>query len=133
MIHQKIEVKGEPDVPPFTRIFEHGDKTDEQIFFNSVGIVKEKLARNLKINTNEALIVYCAYVVSELRAGKPKGTIEKNSSKILSTDNVMIGVPETLRKITIEARIDNLQKTHITFNEPIPTSNCILSTNKVRL
>ena len=128
MIHLKIEVKGEPDVPSFTRIFEHGDKTDEQIFFNSVDIVKEKLARNLKINTNEALLVYCAYIVNELRSGKSKDTIEKNASKILSTHNVMIGVPETLRKITFEATIDDLPKKVIIFDEPIPIGDYILTT-----
>jgi urease gamma subunit len=128
MIHLKIEVKGEPDVPPFTRIFEHGDKTDEQIFFNSVDIVKEKLTQNLKINTNEALLVYCAYIVNELRSGKSKDTIEKNASKILSTHNVMIGVPETLRKITCKAILDNLPKKVIIFEEPIPIGDYVLTT-----
>jgi len=128
MIHLKIEVKGEPDVPPFTRIFEYGDKTDEQIFFNSVDIVKEKLARNLKINTNETLLVYCAYIVNELRSGKSKDIIEKNVSKILSTHNVMIGVPETLRKIAFEATIDDLPKKVIIFDEPIPIGDYILTT-----
>ena len=130
MIHLKVEVKGEPDVSPFTRVFEHGDKTDEQIFFNSVDIVKEKLARNLKINTNEALLVYCAYIVNELRSGKSKNTIEKNVSKILSTHNVMIGVPETLRKITFETTIDDLPKQVIIFEKPIPISNYILTTKQ---
>ncbi len=130
MIHLKIEVKGEPDVPSFTRIFEHGDKTDEQIFFNSVDIVKEKLARNLKINTNEVLLVYCAYIVNELRSGKSKDAIEKNASKILSTHNVMIGVPETLRKITFEATIDDLPKKVIIFDEPIPIGDYILTTEQ---
>jgi len=130
MIHLKIEVKGEPDVPPLTRVFEHDDKTDEQIFFSSVDIVKEKLTRNLKINANEALLVYCAYIVSELRGGKREDIIEKNSSKILSAHNVMIGVPETLRKITFEAMIDDLPKQVIIFDEPIPISNYILTTKQ---
>jgi len=130
MIHLRIKVKGEPDVPPFTRIFEHGDKTDEQIFFNSLDMVKEKLVRNLKINTNEALLVYCAYIVNELRSRKSKNTIEKNVSKILSIHNVMIGVPETLRKITFEATIDDLPKEVIIFEEPIPISDYILTTEQ---
>lgn len=130
MIHLKVEVKGEPDVPPFTRIFEHGDKTDEQIFFNSVDMVKEKLVRNLRINTNEALLVYCAYIVNELRSRKSKNTIEKNVSKILSTHNVMIGVPETLRKIAFEATIDDLPKEVIIFEKPIPVSDYILATEQ---
>lgn len=130
MIHLKVEVKGEPDVLPFTRVFEHGDKTDEQIFFNSADIVKEKLARNLKINANEALLVYCAYIVNKLRSGRSKGMVGKNASKILSTHNVMIGVPETLRKITFEATIDDLPKQVIIFDEPIPISNYILTTKQ---
>ena len=130
MIHLKIEVKGEPDVPPFTRVFEHGDKTDEQIFFNSVDMVKEKLTRNLKINTNEALLVYCAYIVSEFRSGKSKDMVEKNATKILSTHNVMIGVPETLRKITFEATIDGLPKEVVIFEKPIPISDYILTTEQ---
>lgn len=128
MIHLKIEVKGEPDVPSFTRIFEHGDEVDEQIFFNSVDIVKEKLARNLKINTNEALLVYCAYIVNELRSGKSNDIVKKSASKILSTHNVMIGVPETLRKITFEATIGDLPKKVIIFDEPIPIGDYILTT-----
>jgi hypothetical protein len=41
----------------------------------------------------------------------------------------MIGVPETLRKITFEAIVDNMPKKQIiTFDEPMPTSSYILTT-----
>ena len=36
MIVIKAEVRGEPDVPPFTRVFEYLDESDEQIFFGSL-------------------------------------------------------------------------------------------------
>jgi hypothetical protein len=39
----------------------------------------------------------------------------------------MIGVPESLRKITFETRIDKLPKRRITLKEPIATSNYILA------
>jgi hypothetical protein len=40
----------------------------------------------------------------------------------------MIGVPETLRKITFEAIVDNMPKKQIiTFDEPMPTSSYILT------
>jgi urease subunit gamma len=95
--------------------------------------IKEKLARNLKINTNESLLFYCAYVVSELRDHKSIDSIEKNASRILSTDKVMIGVPETLRKITFEAIVDNMPKKQIiTFDEPMPTSSYILTTKTTK-
>lgn len=131
MIHLKIEIKGEPDVTPFTKVLEFSND-DEAIFSNSVEMVKEKLSRNLKINTNEVMIVFCAYLVNEIRSGKTADNIQENSSKILSREKVMIGVPETLRKITFEATIDNLPKKIIVFNEPIPTSSYVLSANNIK-
>ena len=127
MIDIKAEIKGEPDTPPLIRVFEYKDKSDDLIFYSTVEIIKQKIARNLKINANESLIMYCAYIVSELRAHKSINTIEENASKILSTDNVMIGVPETLRKITFEAMVDNMPKKQITLDEPMPTSSYILT------
>ena len=128
MINVKAKIEGEPDVPPFIRVFEYRDKSDDLIFYSMVERIKEKLARNLKINTNESLLFYCAYVVSELRAHKSIDSIEKNASTILSTDKVMIGVPETLRKVTFEAIVDNMpNKEIITFDEPMSTSSYILT------
>ena len=123
MIHAKAVIKGEPDTPPFIMVFQYADKSDEQIFYTSVEMIKAKLAKNLKINTNESLVLYCAYVVDAIRARKSVNNIEKNVSKILSDKRVMIGVPETLGKITFEAKIDKYPKKQITFDEPIPLTN----------
>lgn len=127
MIDIRATVKGEPDTAPFTRTFLYADKSDEQVFYNSVEMVKKKLDKNLKININESLVIYCAYVVSELRARKTINVIERNAQKILPPHKVMIGVPESLRKITFEAKIDKLPKRRIAFKEPITTSNYILA------
>jgi urease gamma subunit len=123
MIHAKAVIKGEPDTPPFIMVFQYADKSDEQIFYTSVEMIKAKLAKNLKINTNESLVLYCAYVVDAIRARKSVNNIEKNVSKILSDKRVMIGVPETLGKITFEAKIDKYPKKQITFDKPIPLTN----------
>jgi urease gamma subunit len=128
MIYIKATVKGEPDTSPFTQTFLYADKSDEQVFSNSVEMIKEKLDKNLRININESLIIYCAYIVNELRARKPVKVIEKNAQKILPTSKVMIGVPETLRKISFEVKIDKLPNRGIILKEPIPTSNYILAT-----
>jgi urease gamma subunit len=126
MILIKAKVKGESDVPPFTRVFEYRDKFDEQIFFDSLEIIKDKLARNLRINTNESLALYCGYVVDQLRARISIESIEKNAVKILLPDKVMIGVPETLRRISLEVILDNFPKKKLSFHEPIPTSHYTL-------
>lgn len=127
MINIKAAVKGEPDTTPFRCTFLYVSKSDEQVFHNSVEMIQEKLDKNLRININESLIIYCAYAISELRARKPVTVIERNAQKILPPEKVMIGVPESLRKITFETRIDKLPKRRITLKEPIATSNYILA------
>jgi len=118
-------VKGEPDVPPITPKFEY-DSSSEKIFLNGVNVVKARLDNNLRINIYETLLVYCAYIVSELRSGKTVSTIQNNAHRILSPDKVMIGVPESIQKIVFDVIIDDRPKEIVTFEKPIPTSNYIL-------
>ena len=125
MIRIEALIEGEPDVLPFTKLFEFKDE-DEPIFRNVIEMIKDRLSRNLKLNTHEALLVFCAYIVSEIRSGKSESQIIGNSSKILTRDNVLFGVPETLRQITFNITVDNLPKKIIRFIEPIPTANYIM-------
>jgi len=125
LIRIEVLVEGEPDILPSTKLFEFKDE-DEAIFLNVIEVVKDKLSRNWKINTHESLLVFCAYIVSEIRSGKSESQIIDNSSKILTRDNVLFGVPETLRQITFNTTIDNLPKKIIQFIEPIPTMNYIM-------
>ena len=126
MIHIKAVIKGEADVPPFTKIFEY-DSNSENIFFKGVEVIKNRLSQNLRININETLMVYAALVVTQIRAGKPISEIEKMVSSFLSPDKVMIGVPESIRKITFEVTSENNYKQNVTLNEPIPTTDYILT------
>ena len=126
MIRIEALIDGEPDVLPFTKLFEFKDE-DEPIFRNVIEMVRDKLSRNLKLNTHEALLVFCAYLVSEIRSRKSELQIIDNSSKILTRDNVLFGVPETLRQLTFNVTVDNLPKKIIRFIEPIPTANYIMT------
>lgn len=126
MIYIKITVKGEPDVSPFTRIFQYSTKTDEEIFINSEIMIKDRLSRNLKININEAITIYSAFIVSELRGGKSIEQIQKNASFLLGPEQVMIGVPETMRKISFEVTLDDNSMKLIVLNTPIQISDYIL-------
>lgn len=123
MIRVKATVRGEPDVPPFTRVFD----SDEEVFYSSSAMVQEKIKRNMKINANEALITYCSYVVKSIRAGRQDTEIQMGAPKILSAANVMIGVPETLRVIKVEAIIDSKAARKITLKEPIPASSYMMT------
>ena len=119
---------GESDLS-FTKLFEFRNE-DDAIFHNVVELVKDKLSKNLKLNVNEALLVYCAHIVSEIRSNNTESEIANNSSKILTRDNVLIGVPESLREITFNITLDNFPKKIIKYTEPIPTVNYIMVDSK---
>jgi urease gamma subunit len=119
-------INGEPDAPPFTKLFEFSDD-DESIFFNVIETIKDKLSRNLKLNVHEALLVYCAYLVGEIRANRSESDIVMSSTKVLTHNDVLIGVPETLREMEFNVSIDNLSKKTIRFIEQIPTVNYTFS------
>ncbi|MDE1725963.1 MAG: urease subunit gamma [Thaumarchaeota archaeon] len=118
-------VKGEPDVTPFTKFFEFSDQ-DEPIFLNVIEMIKNKLSRNLRLNVHEALLAYCAYLVSEIRSRRSDSNITNNSSKVLTQNDVLIGVPETLRDIKFDIAVDNFPKKTIQFIKPIPIVNYIM-------
>jgi hypothetical protein len=80
--HKEL-VQTKPDVAPLTRTCQYSDKADEEMFANSVNLVKEKLDKNLKININEAITAYSALIVSSLREGKSPDEIQKNASRLL--------------------------------------------------
>lgn len=121
MIRIEAVVKGESDLP-FTKLFDFKNE-DEAIFLNVIEMVKDKLARNLKLNVHETLLVYCAYLVSEIRLHKSESEIKNKIPQILTRDNVLIGVPETLREIMFNTTVDNLPKMTILLVEPIPADN----------
>lgn len=122
MIKVRATVRGEPDVPPVSKLFDY----DEDSFFASAKVIEEKIQRGMKINANEALTAYCAYVARGIRAGRKDSEIQNSVSKLLSESSVMIGVPETLRTITFEVAMQNWTR-KITIREPIPTSNYIMA------
>lgn len=128
MIHIKLTIKGEPDVAHLTRTYQYPDKTDEEIFVNSVNLVKEKLDKNLKININEAITVYSALIVSSLRDGKLPDEIQKNASSLLRPEQVMIGVPETLREMSFDITLDG-NPVKLVLSTPIQISDYILQSN----
>jgi urease subunit gamma len=129
LIYIKLTVKGEPDTSPFTKVYQYSSKSDEEIFINSAIMTKDRLAQSLKININEAILVYSEFIVSELRDGRQIEQIQENVSHILSPEQVMIGVPETLRKMSFEVILDDGYMNFIVVNTPIQISDYILKSS----
>jgi urease gamma subunit len=122
-----VTVQGEPDTAPFTRIYQFYNKTDYVILSNSIKTINNKLSRKMKININETLCIYLKYVIDQLRSHKKRNEIIKNASKLLTPDQVMIGVPESLRKINFNIKLMSTQRLRITIKEPISTTSYILA------
>jgi urease gamma subunit len=81
----------------------------------------------MRININETLNIYLNYIINQLHLPKKSNEITSNLSKLLSPDQVMIGVPESLRKINVKIIAEKKQKLNITISEPISTTSYILS------
>jgi urease gamma subunit len=122
-----VTVQGEPDTSPFTRIYQFYNKTDYIILSNSIKTINNKLSRKMKININETLYIYLKYIIDQLRLHKKRNEIIKNASKLLTPDQVMIGVPESLRKINFNIKLESTQRMRITIREPISTTSYVLA------
>lgn len=122
-----VTVQGEPDTAPFTRIYQFYNKTDYIILSNSIKTINNKLSRKMKININETLYIYLNYIIKQLRSHKRRNEIINNASKLLTPEQVMIGVPESLRKINFNIKLKSTQRLRITIKEPISTTNYVLA------
>ena len=63
--------------------------------------------------------MYCGYIIGQLRNHVSIPNIQRNATKSLRPQDVMIGVPEMLRKISFFVNLDNLPRKKILFHEPI--------------
>ena len=116
----KIEVlvQGDPDVQPLTKTF-HYEKTDEDIFVESAQLIKKRLLNNMRLNIDETLELFVTCIVASLNEHQTLSKIEKNISQLLSPNQVMIGVPETLRKLTFTITTDHVNSESISVSTPI--------------
>ena len=126
MIKIKAIVKGEEDIPQFSKLFEY-DTNSEKIFFNGLKIIQSRLSQNLRININETLMLFSGLITQQLREGKSNPEIVDSLSKILPPEKVLIGVPESIRKISFEVNIDDIPSKTISIVEPITITDYILT------
>ena len=119
MIDVQITIKGENTQNSFYKKYYYPNESDEEIFFNSVQLVISRIEKKLKINLNEVLTIFLDFLVREHRKKRDIDEIKENLSKLLTHDQVLIGVPELVKKIEFSGRIDLNPKFTIVLNEPI--------------
>ena len=127
MILINVTVQGEPDTKPFTRVFEYPEKADEQIFFESATMIKERISKGLKININEVLTLFVDLIITDFATGKTINEIKKHASEFLSPEKVLIGVPESLRRLDFTIILDGHAKKSLTLYTPIPINKYVFT------
>lgn len=116
----KIEVlvQGDPDIAPFNKTFSY-EEFDKLIFFESTQLIKKHLLNNMLLNINETLELFVAYIITSLNEDKTINAIQKHIPKLLSSHQVMIGVPESLQKLTFTVTSNGAARKLISVTEPI--------------
>jgi len=127
----KIEVlvQGDPDIKPITKIF-HYEKSDELIFYESTQLIKKHLLNNMRLNINETLGLFVAYVITSLNEHKTISEIQKDIPNMLLPHQVMIGVPESLRKLTFTITTDEIKNEPMSIVTPIRIDQYFLHEGK---
>jgi urease gamma subunit len=92
-----------------------------------MAIIKRKLSNGMRININEALLMYLDYFVQAFHSGNKVCNIINNASNNLTADQVMIGVPESLREIKFALVAHNIPKQMFVLLKPIPTTRFALA------
>jgi len=116
----KIEVlvQGDPDIKPFTKIFRY-EESDELMFFESTQLIKKDLLNNMRLNINETLGLFVSYIITSLNEHKTIKEIQKHIPDMLLPHQVMIGVPESLRKLTFTITTNDMDNEQMSITAPI--------------
>ena len=125
----EVSIQGDPDIKPITKIFYY-EKSDELIFFESTQLTKNRLLNNMRLNINEALGLFVAYVITSLNEHKTIKEIQKQIPKLLLPHQVMIGVPEGLRKLTFTITTNGNNSEQISITTPIRIDQYFLDEQK---
>lgn len=92
---------------------------DKLLIFVAAEVARARQARGLKLNLPESIAIISAAMQEMARDGKTVAEIMNEGTKILSRDDVMEGVADTITEIQIEATFPDGTKL-VTVHNPIP-------------
>ncbi len=125
----EVSVQGDPDIKPITKIFQY-KKSDEVIFLESTKLIKKRLSNNMRLNIHETLGLFFAYITTSLNEGKTIIEIQKHIPELLSPHQVMIGVPESLRKLNFTITKNDGGSGKMSITTPIAISQYFFQEGK---
>ena len=91
----------------------------DKLLISMLAIVAQKrLVRGLKLNYPEAIAIISDYLIEGARDGKSVELLMQEGSCILNREQVMLGIPETLQEVQVEATFPDGTKL-VTIHQPI--------------
>jgi urease subunit gamma len=91
----------------------------DKLMLSMAGIVAERRkARGLKLNYPEAIALISSAILEGARDGKSVAELMTLGTKILRRDEVMLGVPEMIPEVQVEATFPDGTKL-VTVHHPI--------------
>jgi len=73
----------------------------------------------MRLNINETLELFVTCIVASLNENKTLSEIQKHIPELLLPNQVMIGVPEALRKLTFTITTNHIGSESISISTPI--------------
>jgi urease subunit gamma len=91
---------------------------DKLLIFTAGLLAERRLARGLKLNVPEAIAFITAAILEGARDGQTVASLMSEGRRILARDQVMVGVPEMIPDIQVEATFPDGTKL-VTVHQPI--------------
>ena len=66
-------------------------------------VARERLARGVKLNYPESIALISDFIMEGARDGQSVAELMYASAKVLTSDQVMEGIPEMIREMQVEA------------------------------
>ena len=95
---------------------------DKLLLFTAALLAERRLERGLKLNYPEAVAFISMHIVEGARDGDTVANLMSKGRKLLSTDQVMDGVPELIHDVQVEATFPDGTKL-VTVHEPVQPMN----------
>lgn len=91
---------------------------DKLLIFTAGLLAERRLTRGLKLNVPEAIAFITAAILEGARDGQTVASLMSQGRQILARDQVMVGVPEMIPDIQVEATFPDGTKL-VTVHQPI--------------
>lgn len=91
---------------------------DKLLIFTASLVAERRLAKGIKLNYPETIALISAFIMEGAREGKSVAELMEAGRHILTKEQVMMGIPEMINDIQIEATFPDGTKL-VTIHHPI--------------